>query len=270
MPNDTVTLVLNGEVYLEDLATAVKGWMRLMSAISREESPRSEIHWVVDALSTGSFFGTLRAEPNGTPVAFIDRSVRKYEEVGKGIRAGRLKQYSADIREAAREIVGVIGSRVKSVRFETDDTETEVYTSAIKESTEEVIPVGDEKTVAPTEIEPVPSLGSIRGKLHTISDRGGLRFMLYEINTDRAVTCYLSPGGHVNQETLRRDWGKLASVTGIVRRDPVTGDPTTIRRVQDIQVIEPMEKGAWRRARGIAPALTPISPEDAIRAVRDG
>jgi hypothetical protein len=35
-------------------------------------------------------------------------------------------------------------------------------------------------------------------------------------------------------------------------------------------VIEPIEKGAWRRARGIAPALNDITPEQAIRKVRDG
>ncbi len=29
-------------------------------------------------------------------------------------------------------------------------------------------------------------------------------------------------------------------------------------------------RGAWRRARGIAPPLTPVSPEQAIRDLRDG
>jgi hypothetical protein len=277
MPKETVSLVMNGEVYIEDLANALKGWVRLMSAISHEESPRSEIHWVVDSLSTGSFFGTLRAERNGTGIEAIERSVVKYEQIGKSIRAGRIREYSQEIRSAAKEMVAVVGSRIKSVRFETEETETEVYSPVIEEAPPDQASIEKQP---PPKAEPVakkiesftsvPSFGSIRGRLQTVSDRHGLKFMLYEINTDRSVTCYIDPEGSVDKETLRNDWGKLAAVTGMIRRDPVTGDATTIRRVRNIQVIEPLPKGAWRKLKGIAPALNDITPEAAIRAVRDG
>ncbi len=237
-----------------------------MSAISREESPRADIRWIVEELSTGSFFGTLRALPNGTPQELIERSVWKYEEIGRSIRKGRLSDYSTPIREAAKEITAVVGNRVKSVRFETDDTETEIYAPV----QDDVVPSTLAGIEAQEQPEPQPSFGTIRGRLHTISDRRGLRFMLYEANTDRAVTCYLDPDGNVDMETLRADWGKLATVVGIVRRDSVTGHATTVRRVRDIQVIDPIPKGAWRKARGIAPARTSETPEQAIRRVRDG
>ncbi|HEY7088818.1 MAG TPA: hypothetical protein VH518_12055 [Tepidisphaeraceae bacterium] len=258
---DSVTLVLNGKVFIEDFAAAVDGWKRLMAAISQEESPRSPIHWEVEELSTGSFFGTLRAEVNGTPVDAIERSVGKYEVVARSIRSKQIAGHSKPISDAAIDIVSVVGPRVTSVRFETDDTEVEIYE-----------PVGFELE-QPTAIEPIDpilSFGTVRGKLQTVSDRRGLRFMLYEVNTDRAVTCYIDPEGNVDMETLRNDWGKLATVVGIVRRDPKTGHATTVRKVRDIHVIDPLPKGAWRRVRGIAPATTSETPEQAIRRVRDG
>jgi hypothetical protein len=270
MPKETVSLVMDGEVYLDDLAKALKGRVRLMSAISREESPRSEIHWVVDELSTGSFYGTLRAQRNGTSIEAVERSVEKFERIGKSIRAGRIREYGEEISSAAKEIVAVIGQRITFVRFETDETETEVHSPVLEDTTADREPGKQQPIEASEPFASVPSFGSVRGKLQTISDRNQLRFMLYEANTDRPFTCYLDPESSVDKETLRNDWGKLAEVTGMVRRDPKTGNATTIRRVRSIEVIEPMARGAWRRVKGIAPALNDITPEASIRAVRDG
>lgn len=268
MDKNTVTLVLNGKVYLEDLAAAVAGWKRLMGVLSDQESPKSPPHWIVDELSAGSFFATLLAVRNGADPASIERIVTNYQDVGHRIRHGGLSKYNHDVQDAAREIVGVIGSRVTSVRFETEEMDTEIYSPAIENLT------GNDQTSSAEpprqDVGLIPSLGAVRGRVQTVSNRRGLHFMLYETNTDRSVTCYINVNSGMTEEELRNAFGKLAVVEGIVRRDSVTGYATTIRQVDNVEVISPLDRGAWRKLRGIAPATNSISPEDAVRAVRNG
>ena len=70
---------------------------------------------------------------------------------------------------------------------------------------------------------------------------------------------------------MRQAWGSMALVEGLVRRDPKTGLPTTIRHVRNITIIPPAEPKRYRRAIGCAPAgRGEESAVDAIRRLRDG
>ena len=91
--------------------------------------------------------------------------------------------------------------------------------------------------------------------------------MLYDATFDKSVSCYLVPG---NEDVMRDVWGRRARVFGDVRRDTATGRPLSVRNVTRVERVDPGTKGAWRSARGAAPALTEESPEAAIRALRDG
>lgn len=261
MPKDTVSLFLDGDIQLEDLFRAVSGWRGLMRAIGDDVAPGIGVHWRVDELSTGSFYGTLKGVSNGNGSEAIERVVCRYEEVGRGLRDHTISGYPVEIRTAALSLVSIIGERVRSVRFETDDSDSEIS----------VKPPATQSAVAAVERRELhTSYGSLRGRVQTISNRTRLRFMLYEASTDRAVTCYLGSESEVAEQDLGKCFGKSAAVEGTIRRDPVTGNATTIRNVRSITIIPPLPPGAWRRVRGMAPALTKMSPEDAVRAVRDG
>ena len=103
--------------------------------------------------------------------------------------------------------------------------------------------------------------------MQTLSNRSGLRFNLYDNIHDRAVACYLEPG---QEDRMRQAWGRMARVSGTVSREESTGNPTVIRRIIDIEVIEEKEPGAYQLARGAVPWQPGFeAPEDLIRRMRD-
>ena len=116
-------------------------------------------------------------------------------------------------------------------------------------------------------ITPSPSYGAIQGRIQTLSNRGALRFTVYDLLYDRAVGCYIS---EVKEELLRNAWGRLAFIEGLVARDPINGRPLAVRQVSNISLLrEPPDAPNYEDARGAGPSLTKLSPEDAIRRVRD-
>jgi hypothetical protein len=255
MPNDTATLVLNGTISLRDHVAATQGFLALMDALATDVASGAEIDWEVTGLEGGSTHTTIKGTPkSGWNPAGVDRVVSAYQEVGAAMRDGKPIPYSVAVRDAAYRIKSVLKGHVRSVVFETEADDVEVI------SAEVVVPQREIRLAQVCH-------GAIRGRVQSLSNRNQLRFTLYDLVHDRAVSCYLKPG---SEDKMRVAWGRLAIVEGIVRRDPFTGQPTTIRDIQDIHIVaEPT--GTWRDAKGIAPARPgSISSEEAVRKVRDG
>ncbi|MEX1005923.1 MAG: hypothetical protein WD156_11220 [Acidimicrobiia bacterium] len=117
------------------------------------------------------------------------------------------------------------------------------------------------------EPDPVPVIGTVRGRVEMVTQRRGLRFTLYDLLSDRAVYCYLAPD---KAEMLRFAWGHIADVTGIVKRDPNTDRPVTIRRVSSVEAVPEVSSDSYLRARGaIRPADSAQRSEDLIRSLRE-
>ena len=72
------------------------------------------------------------------------------------------------------------------------------------------------------------SLGTVRGRVETLSRRKNLSFNRYELTSDTAVMCYMDWD---LEDKMRDVWGHIADVTGTVRRDAKTDRPISIRRV---------------------------------------
>lgn len=115
------------------------------------------------------------------------------------------------------------------------------------------------------------SIGAISGRVQTLSNRRSLRFNMYDTVHDKAVACYLQPG---QEELMREAWGRRARVTGKVSRDSDSARPVAIRQILDIEILEDVAPGSYRRARGAAPWSAAGGgdemPEDIIRRIRDG
>lgn len=247
----TVTLILDGDVRLNDLARAIASFDELVAALSNDVAPGVSIDWVVAGLEYSSAVAT--AEGVGDDAA-VDNVVRAYEKVGESLERGVTVPFSSKVRIPADSLTNLINGRVEAIRFETEQTEHLIRKT--ERSVEDATVRG---------MEPAQH-GAVEGRIETLQHRRGLRFTLYDTLFDKAVSCYLAQD---HENIMRRAWGRRASVFGRVRRDPNTGRPLSVRQVTKIEIIEEGDPDDWRQAIGAAPPLNDVSPEAAIRAMRD-
>ncbi|MBF0456305.1 MAG: hypothetical protein HQK99_00230 [Nitrospirae bacterium] len=73
------------------------------------------------------------------------------------------------------------------------------------------------------------SLGSVEGKLQTISERGGLKFTIYDTLNDKPVRCYISDDLRCEAlEVASKAFGQRISIFGMISYDQY-GTPKTIQ-----------------------------------------
>ena len=254
MPDDTVTLALDGDVPLSKFATAVVQLDALVGSLTDAVAGDSGVEWIIDHLDSGSAVVTVR--PEGPDTSAAAQVPEAFLEVGRSLQAGRDPPFSPQVRRRANQLAALLSDRISAIRFETSEAE------AIVRREPEYIPpvlVGNQGQRA--------TFGAVEGVVQTLSNRSGLRFTLYDSDFDKAVSCYLEAG----REGIMRDaWGRRAIVEGLVTRDPESARPLSIRRIAHVELVIEYPPGAYRLARGILP-LRPDdpSPEVAIRRIRD-
>ena len=243
MAKNTVTFALGGRVDIQALAEGVNALQRLIAALTGSD----DVTWVVEDLQSGSAVATLRGE-SSDPVK-IERIVNDYGDVGSRLHRNESLNYGRRVGRAA-DTIKRLAQTIEYVRFETpDDDYTILGNGQAKER-------GLLKTV-----------GAITGRIQTLSNRGGLRFNLYDAVHDRAVGCYLREG---QEELMREAWGRCARVSGTITREQPTGRPLAIRQILDVETLEDFAPGSHRLARGAMPwARGEKLPEEIIRQLRD-
>ena len=248
MASETVTLFLDGTPTLADYSAAVSAFADLINTITQRVAPSVEVTWDVDDLEAESALTTVRGiSPDSNAV---DRVAQEYLRVGRELRThAAVSGYES----ATRKLRGILNGRVPVIKFETADDDVTI--GAAEEAAPAVAPQG------------IVDYGAVEGRIQTLSNRGGLRFTLYDLLYDKAVSCYLAEGS----ELLMRDsWGRMALVEGLVKRDPVTGRPIAVRQVSNVTILEEGTLGAWRSAIGALSNITDGEPaEETIRRIRD-
>jgi hypothetical protein len=254
MAKDIITLVLDGEVSLGDFSTAVSSLLDMVSGLEKECARDIRIKWVIDALEASSATATVRGVTEGEQDGeAVWRVVDSYLDVGRSLEQDRPIRHSSVVQAAGNRIVKLIGDRIRSVRFETEEDDAQVF----RHPKEVLLEARMQKA----------RHGCVRGRVQSMSSRGGLRFTLYDIIDDHPISCYLAPR---SEDIMRESWGKLANVEGLVRRNPETTQPTTVRHITNITILCEPEPGAWRQAIGAARGfLGDTKPEDIIREGRD-
>lgn len=247
MVTHTLTFALGGRVEIGQFQEGITRFQQLVSALT----PRKGVKWVIEDLQSGSATVTLVAETETPDKAA--KVVAGYENIGKALANHEPlpDTYSKRVRQAAAGIQG-LAHTVESVRFETADGDHIVAGNG---------------AVAPSRALRV-SIGAITGRVQTLTNRGSLRFTLYDHIHDKAVACYLHPG---QEELIRAVWGRRARVSGTVSRDGVLGLPVAVRQILKIEVLAEPTPGAYREARGALAGLPgDEKPEAVIRRLRDG
>ena len=253
MPNNTLTFEIGGQIQLKDLDTGFSLFKRLVHALT----PRGKVEWVVQDLQPGSAMITI--EGNAQDASVVERVVRNYEDIGKHLSNGASDYepvyfVNVNIRaiKAAYAIRDfAVSGAVGYLRFQTESND---FTICRIDN-------------APTRRTPSRiSIGAITGRVQTLSNRGGLRFNLYDSLHDKAVACYLQNG---QEGIMREAWGRRARVSGVITRD-AGGKPIAIRKIMNVKVLEEVQPGAYRRARGAIPWKPGDKlPEEVIRQMRD-
>lgn len=266
MPDNTVTLVLDGEVPLQEFSKAIVGFSELVKALSVEAG--AALDWVIQDLQMSSALASVIAIGKQ---AKIEAVITSYETVAQALEENTEIPYSEPVRVAAKRIVSIEDYRIKAVRFETAKRESTVRIDPIQAGDVQMVSAAppQSKSFASklSARAAIPAYGAIQGRIQTLTSRGALRFTLYDLLYDKAVSCYLA---EEKRELIRDLWGSLAIVEGFVSRDPITGRLLSIRQVSEITPVkEPESRFDYQQAQGIAPSMTGLSPEEAIRRIRD-
>ena len=244
MAGDTLTFEMGGRVEIGQLQRGIAQFSQLVAALTQGTGVR----WVIDDLQPGSAVVTLRGEAADT--GKVERIVDEYESIGRALESREDLHYSLEVNRAAQAI-GNLARTFEYVRFETLSGD---YT------------ISGNGASPPRRIS-VASIGAITGRVQTLSNRGSLRFNLYDTVHDKAVGCYLQPG----QEELMRDaWGRRARVSGRISRERDSGRPMAVRQILGIEILEDIAPGSYRLAQGAVPwQLGDAMPEEVIRRLRD-
>lgn len=249
--SDTVSVVLGGDPTLDDLATAVNALSDLLRGLA-VEARRAEVTWVIDALEKSSAGVTVRGHGDLSDV----QEIANLYLATAGMLRDR-KPVPNRVADAAGRFLRILDDRVPEIRFETADDDVTI----VNDSAARPPPLAVEAP-APARVH-----GAVEGRVQTLSSRGSLRFTLYDLRHDKAVSCYLKKG---DEDEMRDAWGRIAVVEGIVKRDPQTGRPQTVRDVSRIRFVEEGRKGDWRQAEGALRGIGSDEPPEAvIRRLRD-
>lgn len=262
MAKDTATLILNGEVVLADYAKAINSFLSLIVALQSDYASGARIDWKIEELETGSTTTTVRGiVETETDIPAVEQVVTAYEGVGESVVRGDISAYSSNVQSAVNELINISNGRIPSLRFETVDTDWEISRAALQTESPVEALSGRDFTCD------LEAHGAVKGRIQSLSREKRHRFTLYELNTHQPVRCFLTPD---YEEIMREAWGKLAIVEGIVRRNPETGLPTSVRQVKALKILPEEAPGAWREALGCAPDYTGgVPPAEAVRRLRD-
>ncbi|NJK78424.1 MAG: hypothetical protein HC876_13410 [Chloroflexaceae bacterium] len=248
MTTDTITLELNGDISLQDFATAMQRFYGLVNVLSSEVGGTT-IDWQIDELNAGSASITVRGNtdiPNT-----VEKIVLAFLTVGSSILSHEPIPYSKDVEQQADRLVRLINGSITSMRFET------AYGDAVI----------TEYSGINTPVERMYTAGIVKGTVETVTRRKGWKFTLYDAIFNTAINCYASPQ---LEEQMRDIWGKKVIVHGQIGRNQETGRPVVVRNITHIELVEPVPTGSFQQARGIlAQPNGDEMPEIAVRRTRD-
>ncbi len=250
MPKDTLTLELEGSVSPAEFAQAAAGFWQLVSALQKHVAPNAHIDWTVSDLQAGSASETITCE--SAESAEIQNLVKEYHAIGLARSEARPLAYPSSIVKAVEKVTGVLNGRITAVRFD---------------SRYGIATVTSPKYKGPDIKHLATTFGAVTGRVQTVTNRGGLRFTLYDLLNDKGISCYLSEG---QEELMRGVWGHVAIVEGLTTRETGTGRPVSVKQISDVQRYADVEPGSFREARGaVRPEPGGMAPEQIIRAFRD-
>lgn len=242
-PPQGLTLTIGGQhITAERFLKAVSSFVGLINDVSEAVTQeRSAFRWVI-SVESGSAVVHFRAEPHRAAASLVPASV-KAVNVGLEMlekRAERPRFWSDNALRKAKELAEVIDAAegaLDRVSVKTDHRTRDVTRSTSAHV--DALFGSDYK-----------SLGTIEGRLRTVTEAGGLHFVVQDPITHNNVRCYFKEDEADNYMTA---WRKRVAVYGEIRYRK-DGEPVSIS-VQEFRVLrETHELPKARDVKGILAA----------------
>jgi hypothetical protein len=260
MAKNTLTIVLDGNITMGDFSEAMKRFRSFVAALSQEVGGNTPIEWRIDELQSGSAKVTIQG--NSAHPDLVEAVVQAFARAGEALQRREPIPYSEIVRRRAYSLKKLVKGSIHSIRLETPLSDALITNDDAVSSDIGTVPIhqvnGPKLTYA---------YGQVRGTIQTLTNRGGLRFTLYDSIFDAPISCYLNED---QEEILRGVWGRKVTVTGMVGREPYQKRAVVVRQIEEIEIIEDIAPASYRQARGIIPREEGAEkPEIIIRGIRD-
>ncbi len=252
MGSDIVTFRLDGEVTVDKLSIAFTRFSTVLDTL--RESRGANVRWVLVGLDFGSAAATARAVPiDDDAEKLVPALCDDYLQAARKVARG-----DADPNQPLLRVVrdlAAVADESNPIVFETADDEVIFLAPA---------PTPPGPGTSEQQVQTTKSLGVVRGRVEMLSQRNTLRFSIYDLVNDRAVSCYPHPE---HKDVMREAWGLVADVSGTVTRDIKSGRPLTIRGVTRVEVVDEGDPDGYLKARGALRTTEPA--EQVVRRLRD-
>jgi len=114
MPNNTITLKLEGDVSPEEFASAVSGFTQLLTALQRAVVPKSSIEWIVSDLHAGSASMTYAGSEDIPDAPNVEKLTREYFNAVTARANSEDINYPQPVVKALNAVIGVLNELVLS------------------------------------------------------------------------------------------------------------------------------------------------------------
>jgi hypothetical protein len=235
-----LSLDLRGELPAEKFERAISAFFTLIREVTNQAlAAKQKIRWTVTVRSgsaivnaiphytqdtEGQAMEILRAVPSG---------VRSLESGSEEMP----KLFTRDAAKAVRtlgRLRGLTVTDLTGVRIRSDTEKSFVTTKSV--AAVDTLIAGQRQ-----------DYGAIEGKMQTITERGGFRFVVYDSLHDHRIDCFIEE--ELMEEAVR-NFSKRVRVSGLVQYDR-EGDPVSIK-VTDIYAFRPNnELPSVKEMRGI-------------------
>ena len=203
-----VILDLSGNKITSDrFKKAVDSFLEIIEDVSKElVADRDTIQWII-SVEKGSALVAARPESISGNKDFEVSSITAINEGLAKLERGISKQpryFTQKTLRAVRHLAEVIdpeGEYVDKVRIRCNGSPISISTRSLA-TVDSLLAVAYE------------SIGSVEGRIETVTERGGLKFNVYDTLTDKAIRCF------VGEELLKQvldSFGKRVSVSGLVK-----------------------------------------------------
>ena len=251
MSRNTITVAYEGKVSPKDVKALVNNFASIVELLSEEVADTKDIDWEVSEFQGGSASITFAGSHDH--LRSVQAVVTAWETIGTSLKHGSPIPYSDKIKKHIDGITKQLNGRVTAARFMTHSKSYTVHRADI------VTQLPASRTFT--------SLGSIRGRVETISIRKKPRLTVYDHLFDKAVTCHLDPD---QESRLLEFMDKNVFVAGKVTRDTQTGQAKSIRDITVIEEINEADDDSYKTTKGALAWMGDEPAEKMIKRVWNG